>query len=194
MVASNYYVSPEDYLEGERISPTKNEYRRGLVYAMADSNRFHALITTNTLTQIGNYLASSPCIVLCSLMKVRLIEANCYYYPDVVVTCHPDDLQGDEDYIHHPKIVIEVLSKSTQEFDRTEKFIDYQTCPELQEYVLISQTEKFVEVRTRQSDRWETQVYKSGDRVQLKSIDWTGPIEAIYQKVTGLATEETVNL
>jgi Uma2 family endonuclease len=91
-------------------------------------------------------------------------------------------------------VVIEVLSQSTEKFDRTTKFVDYQTCPELEEYVLISQTEKLVEVRTRQNDRWHTEIYKNGDRIQLKSIDWNGPIDDIYQKVTGLATEESVNL
>ena len=135
-------------------------------------------------------------------IKVRLVEANCYYYPDVVVTCYSDDLEGNEDFILHPKVVIEILSKSTAKFDglrptighRTTKFVDYQTCPELEEYVLISQTTKFVEVRTRQNDRWETEIYTNGDRIQLKSIDWNSPIDATYQKVTGLATEETVNL
>ena len=194
MVALNYYISPEDYLEGERVSPIKHEYRRGLIYAMVGAKKPHVIIAGNIARSIGNHLDNSPCVVMSSDIKVRLIEADCYYYPDVVVTCHSDDLKGTQDYIHHPKVIIEVLSKSTQKFDRTTKFVDYQTCPELQEYVLISQTEKFVEVRTRQSDRWETKVYKSGDRVQLKSIDWTGPIEAVYQKVTGLATEETVNL
>ena len=194
MVALNYYVSPKDYLEGERVSPIKHEYRRGLIYAMVGAKRFHGVIAGNIAAQLNFHLSNSLCNVISSDIKVRLIEADCYYYPDVVVTCHPDDLQGNEDYIHHPKVIIEVLSKSTQKFDRTEKFIDYQTCPELEEYVLISQTEKFVEVRTRQADRWETEVYKSGDRIQLKSIDWTGPIDDIYQKVTGLATEETVNL
>ena len=194
MVALNYYVSPKDYLEGERVSPIKHEYRRGLIYAMVGAKRFHGVIAGNIAAQLNFHLSNSLCNVISSDIKVRLIEADCYYYPDVVVICHPDDLQGNKDYIHHPKVIIEVLSKSTQKFDRTQKFVDYQTCAELQEYVLISQAEKFVEVRTRQADRWETVVYKSGDRVQLKSIDWTGPIEVIYQKVTGLDTEETVNL
>ena len=194
MVALNYYVSPEDYLEGERLSPIKHEYRRGLIYAMVGAKKPHVIITGNIARSIGNHLANSPCVVMASDIKVRLVEANCYYYPDVVVTCHPDDLQGNEDFILHPKIVIEVLSKSTAKFDRTGKFVDYQTCPELEEYVLISQTEKLVEVRTRQNDRWETEIYTNGDRIELKSIDWNGPIDDVYQKVTGLTIEETVNL
>jgi Uma2 family endonuclease len=80
-------------------------------------------------------------------IKVRLKEADCYY-PDVVVTCDPQDVMGAEDYIHSPKLVIEVLSKSTAKFDRGEKFTDYQTCPKLEEYVLVSQTERSIEVRS----------------------------------------------
>lgn len=194
MVALNYYVSPEDYLEGERVSPIKHEYRRGLIYAMVGAKKPHVIIAGNIATQLNIHFAKSPCVVMASDIKVRLVEANCYYYPDVVVTCHPDDLQGNEDFILHPKVVIEVLSKSTAKFDRTGKFVDYQTCPELEEYVLISQTEKLVEVRTRQNDRWETEIYTNGDRIELKSIDWNGPIDDIYQKITGLTIEETVNL
>lgn len=194
MVALSYYVSPEDYLEGERVSPIKHEYCRGLIYAMMGAKKSHVIIAGNIARSIGNYLANSPCVVMSSDIKVRLVEANCYYYPDVVVTCHPDDLESNEDFILHPKVVIEVLSKSTAKFDRTAKFVDYQTCPELEEYVLISQTEKLVEVRTRQNDRWETEIYQNGDRIQLKSIDWDGPIDDVYQKVTGLTLEETVNL
>jgi Uma2 family endonuclease len=188
MVALNDYISPEDYLESERQSPIKHEYRRGLIYAMVGAKKPHVIISGNIATQLNNHLDQSPCIIMSSDIKIRLIEANCYYYPDVVVTCHPEDLHGDEDFIHHPKLVIEVLSKSTQKFDRTEKFIDYQTCPELEEYVLISQTQQLVEVRTKQADGWETAIYQNGDRVQLKSIDWSSPIETLYKKVAGLDT------
>ncbi len=194
MVALNYYVSPEDYLEGERASPIKHEYRRGLIYAMVGAKKPHVIIAGNIARSIGNHLEKSPCVVMASDIKVRLVEANCYYYPDVVVTCHPDDLEGNEDFILHPKVVIEVLSKSTAKFDRTAKFVDYQTCPELEEYVLISQTEKLIEVRTRQNDRWETEIYQNSDQIQLKSIAWNGSIDAIYQKVTGLSLAEPVNL
>ena len=157
MVALSYYISPEDYLEGERLSPIKHEYRRGLVYAMVGAKKSHGIIASNFITQLNLHLADRPCLVLSSDIKVRLPEADCYYYPDVVMTCDPQDIQGDEDFICAPKIVIEILSKSTEKFDRTEKFIDYQTCPQLEEYVLVSQTDQSVEVRTRQGDEWQIQ-------------------------------------
>ena len=170
MVALNYYISPEDYLEGERASPIKHEYQRGLIYAMVGAKKFHVIIAGNIARSIGNYLANSPCIVMSSDIKVRLVEANCYYYPDVVVTCHPDDLEGNEDFILHPKVVIEILSKSTAKFDRTAKFVDYQTCPELEEYVLISQTEKLVEVRTRHSEEGCTGIFRGRRYLRLYPV------------------------
>jgi Uma2 family endonuclease len=186
MVALNYYISPEDYLEGERLSPIKHEYRRGSIYAMGGAKKPHVIIASNFITQLNLHLAESPCLVLSSDIKIRLLEADCYYYPDVVVTCDPDDIQGTEDFIHTPKLIVEILSKSTAKFDRTEKFIDYQTCPQLEEYVLVSQTEPHIEVRTRQGNQWQTAIYQSGDRIDLKSIDWSSPIETLYQKVLRL--------
>jgi Uma2 family endonuclease len=183
MVALNYYISPEDYLEGERLSPIKHEYRRGSIYAMGGAKKPHVIIASNFVTQLNLHLAESLCLVLSSDIKIRLLEADCYYYPDVVVTCDPEDIQGSEDFIHAPKLIVEILSKSTAKFDRTEKFIDYQTCPQLEEYVLVSQTEPHIEVRTRQGNQWQTAIYQSGDRIYLKSIDWSSPTETLYQKV-----------
>ena len=183
MVANPFYISPEDYLEGERVSPIKHEYRRGQVYAMVGAKKPHAIIAGNTARLLGNHLDDSPCIVMSSDIKVRLETADCYYYPDVVVTCHPEDLVGDEDYIHYPKLVIEVLSKSTAKFDKGEKFSDYQTCPDLEEYVLVSQTEPSIEVRSRINNTWQTSTYRSGQLIKLHSIDWEGEVTAIYRKV-----------
>ncbi len=109
MVALSYYVSPEDYLEGERISPIKHEYRHGSIYAMVGAKKPHVIIASNIVTQLNLHLSESPCLVLSSDIKVRLLEADCYYYPDVVVTCHPDDIRSSEDFIHHPKLIVEIL-------------------------------------------------------------------------------------
>jgi Uma2 family endonuclease len=123
-------------------------------------------------------------IQMVSDIKVRLEEADCYYYPDVVVTCDPQDVLGVEDYVHSPKLVIEVLSKSTAKFDLGEKFTDYQTCPRLEEYVLVSQTERSLEVRSLLDGVWQVAMYGEGDRVVFQSIGWSGDIWEIYEKVT----------
>jgi Uma2 family endonuclease len=179
-----FYVSPEDYLEGERVSPIKHEYRRGYVYAMVGANKPHVILAGNLSSFLGNHLADRPCVVMTSDMKVRLEEADCYYYPDVLVTCDPKDLVGTEDYIYSPKLLIEVLSKSTSKFDRGEKFTDYQTCKSLEEYVLVSQTEQAIEVRSLIDGEWRIVSYGVGDRVVFHSVGWAGDMQVIYDKVT----------
>jgi Uma2 family endonuclease len=179
-----FYISPEDYLEGERQSPIKHEYQRGRVYAMVGAKKPHVILASNLTTLLNIHFRGNPCVVMSSDMKVRLEIADCYYYPDVLVTCDPRDIEGTEDFIHHPKLLIEVLSKSTSKFDKGEKFTDYQTCPTLEEYVLVSQTERSLEVRTLIDGHWQTAIYGEGEIVQFKSIDWSGPIVEIYDKVT----------
>jgi Uma2 family endonuclease len=178
------YISPEDYLEGERMSPIKHEYRRGYVHPMVGANKPHVILVGNLSSCLGNHLADRPCVVMTSDMKVRLEEADCYYYPDVLVTCDPKDLVGTEDYIYSPKLLIEVLSKSTSKFDRGEKFTDYQTCKSLEEYVLVSQTEQAIEVRSLIGGEWQIVSYGVGDRVVFHSVEWSGDMKAIYDKVT----------
>jgi Uma2 family endonuclease len=186
MVASPkfFYISPEDYLEGERQSPIKHEYQRGRVYAMVGAKKPHVILGANLTTLLNIHLRDKPCVVMASDMKVRLTVADCYYYPDVTVTCEPRDLVGTEDFIYSPKLIIEILSKSTAKFDKGEKFTDYQTCPTLNEYVLVSQTERSIEVRSLINGEWQTAIYQGDDRPIFHSIDWSGAMTEIYDKVT----------
>ena len=184
---NNFYISPEDYLEGERVSPIKHEYRRGHVYAMTGAKKPHIIITSNLVRRLGNHLDDTDCIILPLDIKVRLEEANCYYYPDVAVTCDERDTGSTEDFILYPSLVVEVLSPSTAAFDRGDKFADYQTSPSLQEYVLITQTEIKIECfRLNAEGNWVSQTYRQGDELELMSIDFSCPIAQVYQKVPGL--------
>ena len=184
---NQFYISPEDYLEGERVSPIKHEYRGGHVYAMVGAKKPHIIIANNLITLFNNYLEPTPCIVLNSDIKVRLEEANCYYYPDVAVTCDERDTDSTEDFILYPKLVIEVLSPSTAAFDRGEKFADYQTSPFLREYVLVNQSQMSVECfRLSESGDWVSQTYGQGEEVYFVSIDFRCDIAYIYRKVPGV--------
>ncbi|MCT7948599.1 Uma2 family endonuclease [Ancylothrix sp. C2] len=184
---NNFYISPADYLEAEQISPIKHEYRRGHVYAMTGAKKPHIVIAGNYITLLNNHLRNSPCLVLSSDIKVRLEEANCYYYPDVAVTCDQRDTTSTDDFIRYPVLIVEVLSRSTENFDRTEKFADYQTCPTLREYVLVSQNEMKVECfRLDESGNWNSQIYEKGSEVYLESVDFQVSITDIYQKVPGI--------
>lgn len=182
-----FYISPEIYLEGERVSPIKHEYRRGEVYAMVGTKKPHIVLASNLTTILGNHLRDSPCLVLTSDIKVRLEEANCYYYPDIAVICDEREINNTEDFILYPVLVIEVLSKSTEAFDRGEKFTDYQTCPTLTEYVLIHQNQMKIECYRRQeSGIWTEEIYGEGNKVGFQSLNYCGEIEDIYRKVPGL--------
>ncbi|MEG4348334.1 Uma2 family endonuclease [Microcoleus sp. LAD1_D3] len=184
---NNFYISPEEYLEGERVSPIKHEYRRGHVYAMTGAKKPHIIIGSNLVRLLGNHLLNTPCLVLSSDIKVRLEEANCYYYPDVAVTCDERDTSTTEDFILYPSLVVEVLSPSTAAFDRGDKFADYQTSRSLQEYVLITQSEIKIECfRLNESGNWVSQTYGQGDRVEFVSANFSCAISEIYQKVPGL--------
>jgi len=96
---NQFYISPEDYLEGEQVSPIKHEYRRGHVYAMVRAKKPHIIIAGNLVTLFNNHLEDSPCLVLSSDIQVRLEEADCYYYPDVAVTCDERNTNSTEDFI-----------------------------------------------------------------------------------------------
>jgi Uma2 family endonuclease len=126
--------------------------------------------------------------VLSSDIKIRLEKADCYYYPDVAVTCDERDTNSTEDFIVYPILVIEVLSPSTAAFDRGEKFADYQTSPSLREYVLINQSQMSVECfRLSESGNWVSQTYGQGEEVDFASIDFRCDIASIYRKVPGVA-------
>lgn len=184
---NQFYISPEDYLEGERVSPIKHEYRRGHVYAMVGAKKPHIVIANNLISLFVNHLDNSPRLVLNSDIKVKLEAANCYYYRDVAVTCDSHDTNSTEDFILYLILVIEVLSPSTAAFDRGEKFADYQTSPYLQEYVLINQSQMNVECfRRTESGSWVSQSYVQGEEVDFASIDFRCDIALIYRKVPGL--------
>ena len=186
---SKFYISPEDYLEGEQVSPIKHEYRRGQVYAMVGAKKPHIVIAGNLVTLFNNYLDDTPCIVLNSDIKVRLEEADCYYYPDVAVTCDERDTNSTEDFIIYPILVVEVLSKSTEAFDKGEKFADYQTSPSLREYVLINQAQMSLECfRLSKSGSWVSQTYEQDSEVYFGSINFRCDIASIYRKVPGILT------
>lgn len=184
-----FYVSPEIYLEGERVSPIKHEYRNGQIYAMVGAKKPHLVLTSNLTKLLGNHLENSPCLVLTSDIKVRLEEANCYYYPDIAVVCDEREINSTDDFILYPILIVEILSKSTEAFDRGDKFIDYQTCPTVQEYLLIHQNKKTVECyRKNSSSDWEMTLYQGEDQVYFSSINYEASLESIYHKVPGLSS------
>lgn len=180
MIAVPHHISPKEYLALELNSQHRHEYRYGLVYAMAGGTDNHDRIALNLLSQINLHLGNSDCRFYSGNVKVNY-QDDFYYYPDAFVTCDARDKQ-DRQIKRHPKLVVEVLSKSTRKFDQGEKFTDYKKIESLEEYVLIEQDQQKIECHRRQADNtWTTTTYKVGEQVKFESIDLEVAIEKLYQ-------------
>lgn len=176
-------VSPEDYLEAERSNPIKHEYRNGQVYAMAGGSDAHVRISINLVSALNAHLRGSGCLVYSSDMKVQIEGLNLYYYPDALVTCDPRD-RTSRYFKRHPKLIVEVLSPTTEAFDRGDKFDDYQSLESLEEYVLISQSRMRVECFRRNAEGlWVRYVYREGQNIDLASLDFQCEIADLYENV-----------
>lgn len=177
------YITVEEYLIAEASSEIKHEYQDGYVYAMAGASDAHVTIAGNLFSIVRNHLRGNGCRVYMSDMRVNLATRKSYYYPDVMVTCDPLDRELTH-YKQHPCLIIEVLSTSTEAFDRGDKFTDYQQIESLQEYVLVSQTRQRVDYFHRSSQGlWVLQSYYLGDVLQLTSINCSIPVVDIFEDV-----------
>jgi Uma2 family endonuclease len=184
MIAIPAGFSSQEYLVMEQANTIRHEYRRGLVYAMAGGSDDHSRLSINLLTEINLHLRDSDCQFFSGDVKVNYSD-DFFYYPDAFVTCDPRDRE-DRYVKRYPKLIVEVLSPSTEEFDRGIKFEDYQSLNSLEEYVLISQDEMRVECRRRISskpDQWETEIYGEGEQVLLKSVGLKVAILDLYRGV-----------
>lgn len=176
------YISPEDYLAAEAAAIVKHEYHDGEVFAMAGASEDHNLIAGNLYTWLRAHLRGSPCKTFFSEMKVRIETANRFYYPDLLVTCDAED--RDRYIKYRPKLIVEVLSDSTEAFDRGKKFDHYCELDSLEEYVLVNQDRIQVEVFRRNDDEtWTLKRYGAGDAVRFASLDFGCPIAEIYTDV-----------
>jgi Uma2 family endonuclease len=186
MIASpqNNYLSSEEYLQLEETSEIKHEYIDGEIYAMAGATDAHVTIALNLASMLRNHLRGSDCRVYISDMKARIEKRDRFFYPDVMVTCDKSDRENST-YKQYPTLIVEVLSDSTEAFDRGDKFADYQTLDSLQEYVLINSKRQRVECfRRGEGGLWVLESYTSENNdYQLKSIDFKGEISILYEDV-----------
>ncbi len=176
-------ISVEDYLEGEKISPIRYEYVYGEVFAMAGSSDNHNRIAGNLHASLFNHLRNSQCETFFNDIKVR-VTPSVYYYPDILVTC--EENPENSYFRNNPILIIEIISKSTERIDRREKVFLYQQILSLQEYVVVDQYQKQVQVHRKQSNGgWITYFFtEDSDIVEFASIDLTIPLPEIYNRVT----------
>jgi len=180
------YVTPDEYLAGERLSESRSEYLDGVVCPMTGASFKHIKVVANLTTELVTQLRGRPCDVLPSEMKVRLPDSRKFFYPDVIVLCGEPQFHDERtDIILNPLLVIEVLSESTEAFDRGAKFLAYQTLDSLKEYVLVAQDRPVVEQYVRNEGGTWTYTLASGleSSLTLPSVECTLNLSAVYDKV-----------
>ena len=180
------YVTPEEYLAAERLSETRSEYLDGGVYPMTGGSINHIRIVANLTAELVIQLRGRKCDVLPTEMKVRLQDSRKFFYPDMTVVCGEPQFHDERtDIILNPILVIEVLSPSTEAFDRGAKFQAYRTLESLKEYLLVSQGTPLIEQYVRGNDGKWTLTTASGleGSLALPSIECTLNLGAVYNKV-----------
>lgn len=182
--STSSYISPENYLQGEQHSAIKHEYRQGQIYAMAGASNAHVLIAGNLFALLRNHLRGSSCLTYISDTKAHIESINTYYYPDVMVSCDERD-RGFDNFLRYPSLIVEVLSATTEAFDRGDKFADYRLITSLQEYVLVSQTRMRVEYfRRNAQNQWVLYSYGETDEIHLVSVDFRCRVAELYEDVS----------
>ncbi|MBW4616943.1 MAG: Uma2 family endonuclease [Desmonostoc vinosum HA7617-LM4] len=183
-IADQNYFTPEEYLKLEEQSSTKHEYIDGYIYAMAGALDPHVTVAGNLFALLRSHVRGSGCRVYIADMKARIEALNRFYYPDVMVTCDQRDKETPA-YKRFPCLIVEVLSDSTEAFDRGDKFADYQVLESLQEYVLINTKRQRVECFRRNDEGlWVLQSYIAENKsFRLNSVNFEETIASLYEDV-----------
>lgn len=179
-------MTSEQYLMQERVAEYRSEFYRGETFAMADASRSHNLICTNLVRRLAEQCDNRDCEVYQGDMRVKISATGLYVYPDVVVACEqPQFEDGELDTLLNPRVLVEVLSKTTESYDRGTKWRHYQSLPSLREYVLVSQSSALVELYRRASDEgWLYVAYHDPSQpIVLDSIDCQLQLDQIFAKV-----------
>jgi Uma2 family endonuclease len=175
-------VTEAMYLAMERASDIKHEYRGAELWAMAGASPRHNRLAARCIAELDGALREGDCVPLGSDQRVHVPASGDYCYPDVTVICgevhyHPED----PDSITNPRLIVEVLSRSTEKDDRGTKFEEYRSIESLGEYVLVWQDRVKVEIRRRESQkRWTIEELGAGDVIELRSVGATLRVDAVY--------------
>ena len=184
-IAAQAYLTPEEYIASERKATLKSEYLSGEIVAMSGASNEHNLITMNTANGLYNQVTGRGCRVYASDMRVGIGAGISYFYPDVTVVCDESHFEDDAfDTLINPQVIVEVLSTSTESYDRGEKFARYRQLESLQEYILISQNQVRVEHYLRQGKQWVLSEFSALENMSpLVSIEAELSLNQIYRFV-----------
>ncbi len=184
-VLKQTYYTAEEYLALERSASYKSEFHDGQIYAMTGASREHNLITVNIARELSVQLKKRPCEAYSNDMRVKAADAHSYHYPDIVVVCSTPQFEDAHiDTLLNPTVLIEVLSPSTEAYDRGGKFAHYRKIASLREYLLVTQDQPSIERYVRQGDVWIlTEAVGLDASMPLESIDCILSLREVYDKV-----------
>ena len=177
-LAKKYTFSEQEYLANELQSQIKHELIDGEIFAMVGASSAHNIISGNIFAELRSHLKGKPCRPYINDMKVRI--AGDFYYPDVLVDC--SELSNNTYFVETPILIIEVLSTSTKNYDKTFKLQQYKNIPTLQEYVMIEQETMLVEVISR-LDSWQPHYYEAEEHFMLQSVGLSLTVADVYEGI-----------
>jgi Uma2 family endonuclease len=179
-------LTPEEYLAIERSAEFKSEYHAGEMFAMAGASRQHNLIVSSVIRLLGNQLLERDCNVYPGDMRIKIARTGKYTYPDVAVVCGEERFEDEhKDTLLNPIVIIEVLSDTTEAYDRGKKFENYQYITSLSEYILVAQEPYRIERYLRQDDKTWTysEFHQPEDTVQMDTVGCKLSLKEVYLKV-----------
>lgn len=185
-------LTPAEYLAAERASDRKHEFYRGEMFAMSGASRQHNRATVDLTVWLANQLRDSKCETFSTDMRVLVDRTGLYTYPDIIVTCEePKFLDKEFDTLLNPRMLVEVLSDSTESYDRGKKFDHYRQVPSLREYLLVSQNEPRIDRYSLLEDgRWALEVAEGLDaKMRVDVADADLPLAEVYRRVDFTADE-----
>lgn len=179
-----------DFLAWEPEQPTKHEFVAGEVFAQAGARQAHVVVAGNCFAALRQRLRGTPCRAYIADMQLEVERADAVYYPDVMVSCDPQDLAAER-VLHHPRVIVEVLSDSTAAYDRGQKFAAYRLLDSLQEYVLIDPERRSVEIfRRLPSNDWLLATHDSARALVLAALELEIGLDEVFEDLDRLGPAE----
>jgi Uma2 family endonuclease len=181
--AKQFRFSAAEFLVWEESQVEKHEFVEGEVFAMTGARQDHVVVSLNIASALKQRLRGTPCRSYMADMKLKVEAADAFFYPDVMVSCHPDDRKSEQ-FISHPTLIVEVLSDSTADYDRGGKFVAYRKLESLQEYLIVDIDNRRVECFRRTADNdWLLHDYIGEVDCQLHSLSLSLPLAEIFEDV-----------
>lgn len=172
-----------EYLAFEETAAVRHEFLDGEIFAMGGGTRAHDFLSGALFAELRAALRGKPCAPASANLRVKSQRTGLYTYPDALVHCGPEFEDGKQTTLLNPRVIFEVISPSSEAYDRGDKFRHYRSIPSIQEYVLVSSTARRIEVYARHGETWELSIREAGQELELASIGVRVSLDAVYEGV-----------